>query len=133
MTAPLFSFLNDKGNKSYNSILQVRKELSQPNRVFTNIHTKPAPRHFTKKQVVKANKAAVWASSKNRIDFNTVGLPRPVLAVKVDTLHVQKVEEIAEIITPVLGRNGSVKFNKRKVVYLDKNVPVFGTGILQVV
>ena len=34
---------------------------------------------------------------------------------------------------PVLGRNGLVKFNKRKVVYLDKKVPVFSTGILQVV
>jgi hypothetical protein len=121
MTAKLFSCLKDN---SFNSMLQVRQDLS-----VRPTHNK----RFHPVAVKKANKAAVWASNKNRIDFNTVGLPRPVLAVKVDTLHVQKVEEIAEIITPVLGRNGSVKFNKRKVVYLDKNVPVFGTGILQVV
>ena len=121
MTAKLFSCLKDN---SFNSMLQVRQDLS-----VRPTHNK----RFHPVAVRKANKAAVWASNKNRIDFNTVGLPRPVLSVKVDTLHVEKVEEIAEIITPVLGRNGSVKFNKRKVVYLDKNVPVFGTGILQVV
>jgi hypothetical protein len=88
MTAPLFSFLNDKGNKSYNSILQVRKELS-----VRPTHNKC----FHPVAVKKVNKAAVWASNKNRIDFNTVGLERksiPVTAVVSHTLNSLK-EEIA--------------------------------------
>ena len=128
MTAPLFSVLNDKGNKSYNSILQVRKELSQPNRVFTNIHTKPAPRHFTKKQVVKANKAAVWASSKNRIDFNTVGLERksiPVTAVVSHTLNSLK-EEIAVDVMVKTGVRA-----RRETHYIMKPITVVSPVVVR--
>jgi hypothetical protein len=163
MTAPLFSFLNDKGNKSYNSILQVRKELSvRPthNKRFHPVAVKEIAvdvmvktgvrarregelmykywaaweevtqnnKRFHPVAVKKANKAAVWASSKNRIDFNTVGLERksiPVTAVVSHTLNSLK-EEIAVDVMVKTGVRA-----RRETHYIMKPITVVSPVVVR--
>ena len=85
MTAKLFSCLKDN---SFNSMLQVRQDLS-----VRPTHNK----RFHPVAVRKANKAAVWASNKNRIDFNTVGLEHKSLAVQVLAVHTEMVEVARDV------------------------------------